>query len=141
MGTKAIAEELVNVLSGLSVSAQIGLPKGVGPRLYGFVTMGSQQLVRKTTGTAQRRRRFFVLLVYRVDGDEDAAEDVLMDLVDSFVGALLADLTLNGTCRSLEVDTGLADEPDYQLRAGKEFREYPVLVEALGLGEGFETNP
>lgn len=141
MSSKAIATQLVAVLTGLSITAQIGAPKSVAPTVSAWVSFGSTRGLRKATGTAQRTKRFFVLFVYRLDGDETTAEQALMDAVDSFVTALYADLTLNDTCRALEVDTGLADEPDYQLRAGKEYREYPVLVECRAASESFEVNP
>jgi len=50
--------------------------------------------------------------------------------VDQFLTALYADLTLGGVCNGLEIDTGLADTPDYQMRAGKEYREYPIILTA-----------
>ena len=108
----------------------IGVPESTGPRVSAYVTMGSQPNERKATQLVRRNARYFVLFAYRVGNDQDAAERKLMALVDQFLNALYADLTLGGTCLSLEIDTGLADTPDYQLRAGKEYREYPVILTA-----------
>jgi hypothetical protein len=75
-----------------------------------------------------------------VDGAETTAETTLMDLVDAFLTALYADLTLAGTARSLEADSQAADEPEYQLRAGKEYREYPVVVTVVQQ-DSYAVNP
>lgn len=126
----SVANALVTVLSGLSGmgAAQIGAPASIGPKVSSYVTMGGQNHTRKAAGLKQRETRFFCMFAYRVDGAEATAETTLMTLVDAFLVALNADLTLNGTVKSLEVDSATADEPEYQLRAGKEYREYPIIV-------------
>ncbi len=138
----AVANQLLSVLQGLSGigATQIGAPESVGPRVAAYVTMGSQATGRKATGVTQREGRFFVLFVYRVDGAEATAETTLMILVDAFLAALHADLTLAGTVLSLEANSQAADEPEYQLRAGKEYREYPVIVTVTQQGS-YEVNP
>jgi hypothetical protein len=138
----APANRLVSVLTSLSAvnSAQIGAPESVSTRLSAYVTMGSQGVGRKTTGTTQRQTRYFVMFVYRVDGDETAAETALMQTVDAFMAALYADLTLNGTGTDLEAASLAADEPEYQLRVGKEYREYPIVVTVTQQGT-YEVNP
>jgi hypothetical protein len=141
VATKTIAQRLIAVLEGLDITAAIGAPKNIGPKVAAWVTMGSQQYPRKTTGTVQAQKRFFVLFLYRVDGDESTAEIELMDLVDAFAAALLADLTLAGTGRGLEIDTGLADEPEYSMLANKEYRAYPVLVSVTAPVQSYEVNP
>ena len=126
----AVAARLQTILAGLSGmgAAQIGAPESVGPKVSSYVTMGSQSTNRKVTGIMQRETRFFVMFAYRVDGAEATAEATLMALVDAFLVALQADLTLAGTVHSLEANSLAADEPEYQLRAGKEYREYPIVV-------------
>lgn len=138
----AAANQLVTVLSGLAGmgAAQIGAPESVGPRVGSYVTMGSQSSGRKATGVMQRETRFFCMFAYRVDGAEQAAETTLMNLVDAFMQALNADLTLGGTVNSLTADSAAADEPDYQLRAGKEYREYPVVV-TVTQRDSYQVNP
>lgn len=138
----AVANELVTVLQGLDGmgAVQIGAPESVGPRVSAYVTLGSQTIGRKVTGIVQRESRFFCMLAYRVDGAEAMAETTLMSLVDAFLNALYADLTLGGTVASLEANSQAADEPDYQLRAGKEYREYPVVVEVTQR-DGYNVNP
>ncbi len=126
----SVATQILAVLNGLSGmgAAQIGAPESVGPRVAAYVTLGSQSVTRIAGGLAQRETRFFVLFAYRVDGAETTAETTLMSLVDAFTQAIQDDLTLAGTVFTTEIDSQAADEPDYQLRAGKEYREYPVML-------------
>lgn len=140
--TLSVATQLVSVLTDLSAvnSAQIGAPESVNVRLSAYVTMGSQTTKRKTSATTQRQTRMFVMFMYRVDGNETAAETALMQTVDAFFTALHADLTLNGACTDLEVNSLAADEPEYQIRTGKEAREYPVVVTVTQEGT-YEVNP
>jgi hypothetical protein len=143
--TAAVANELVTILSGLTGltttgAVKIGAPESVAPRLSAYVTIGSQSSAPKTTGTTYRDARYFVNLAYRVDGAEATAETTLMGVVDAFLAALYADLTLGGTCGKIEIDTGLADTPDYQHIAGKEYREYPIIVTARQYGT-YTVNP
>lgn len=138
----SVANQLVAILSGLSGmgAAQIGAPESLGPRVTSYVTLGSQQNSRKASGLKQRETRFMVMFAYRVDGAEATAETTLMALVDAFMTAINADLTLNGTVHSTEADSQAADEPEYQLRAGKEYREYPVIV-TVTQRDGYAVNP
>lgn len=142
LNSGAIATELANVLNGLDglSGAQIGAPISEPTRLAAYVTMGSQTTGRKRTGSIERSTRFFVLFMYRVDKNETAAETALMGLVDAFMNALHADLTLNGVVSDLQANSVAADEPDYQLRVGKEFREYPVVVTVKQYGS-YAVNP
>ena len=137
-----VANQLVAVLQGLNGmgAVQIGVPESVGPRVMSYVTMGGQTTARRATGTLLREARFLCMFAYRVDGAEATAETTLMGLVDAFLGALYADLTMGGTVLGLEASSQAADEPDYQLRAGKEYREYPVMVTVTQQGS-YEVNP
>lgn len=138
----AVANRLVAILQGLTGmgTAQIGVPESVGPRVGAYVSLGSQTTTRRVIGTVYRETHFFCLFAYRVDGAEATAETTLMGLVDAFFEALFDDLTLVGTVKSLEANSQGADEPDYQLRAGKEYREYPVQVTVVQQGS-YEVNP
>lgn len=140
--TVAVANQLVTVLQGLSGmgAVQIGAPESMGPRVMSYVTMGSQDSRRKASGVMLRESRFFVMFAYRVDGAEATAETTLMGLVDAFMQAIDADLTLAGTVTGCEVSSQAADEPDYQLRAGKEYREYPLMV-TVTQQSSYEVNP
>lgn len=140
--TTAVANALVTTLSGLSGmgAVQIGAPESVGHRVVSYVTMGSQSTTRKATGIMQRESRFFVMFAYRVDGAEATAETTLMGLVDAFFVALQADLTLGGAVHAAEFSSLAADEPEYQLRAGKEYREYPVVVTVIQR-DSYAVNP
>jgi hypothetical protein len=138
----AVANALQTILAGLSGmgAVQIGAPTSIGPQVGAYVTMGSQTTVRKSAGITQREGRFFCMLAYRVDGAETTAETTLMGLVDAFMAALHADLTLGGVVEDLTADSQAADEPDYQLRAGREYREYPVVV-TVTQRSTYEVNP
>lgn len=138
----AVAAQLVTILSGLTGMgfSQIGAPESFGTQVGSFVSLGSQSIQRKAVGTTRRATRFFVMLAYRVDGAESTAETTLIDLVDELIVVLHNDLTLNGTVVDMEVSSLAADEPDYQLRAGKEYREYPIVITTYQDGS-FEVNP
>lgn len=140
--TKNVAQQLKTLAVGLAGvgGAQIGVPESVGVRVYAIVSAGSQTIIEKTTGTLKRDGRYNVTFAYRLDGSETTAEETLMDLIDAYLVVLFADKTLGGRCRNIEVDLSLADAPEYQLRAGKEFREYPILITAVQEGP-FTINP
>ena len=143
LNSGAPAAVLVTILTGLDDmgSVQIGAPASIGTRVSAWVSLGSQRTLRKATGVVQRETRYLCMLVYRVDNtNESTAETTLMALVDDFMDALHADLTLGGTVLALEAHSLAADEPDYQLRAGKEYREYPIVVVTTQQGT-YEVNP
>lgn len=123
---------LVNVLAGLSgMGADVvtmGVPESIGPRLSAYVVSASRVITKKATGITASDPRFNCVLAYRADGDVAAAEYQLIGVLDAFIDALNADLTLGGVCYGVEIDLTLSDTPQYFIRAGKEFREYPVLV-------------
>lgn len=138
----AVVSALVALLQGLSGmgNVQIGTPESVGTRVSAFVTLGSQTATRKATGITQRETRFFCMLAYRVEGAEATAETTLMTLADAFMNAIDADKTLGGVVHDATADSQAADEPDYQLRAGKEFREYPIVVTVIQR-DAYAVNP
>jgi hypothetical protein len=140
--TAGVANRLVAILAGISGvgTAQLGIPERTSLRCSAYVAAASQTPQRHTMGTVRRKARYFVLLVYRPDGDEATAESTLMGIIDAFLVAIYADLTLAGTCKDVEIDMGLADSPEYQMRAGKEFREYPIIITATQDGS-YTTNP
>jgi len=142
MDANAIAVRLKTILEGLTGmgTVTIGAPESIATTVGAYVTLGSQTSTREATAVYRRTTRFFVLFAYRVDGAEATAEAALMGIVDEFVEAIFADLTLGGTALVATVDSNAADTPDYQMRAGKEFREYPVIVSADERGS-YAVNP
>jgi hypothetical protein len=130
VSTKGGAQALATLLAGLSGmgNVQIGVPLNTGTRVSAFVVAGGQVVTRKTTGTTTVDARYNCTLAYRVDDTETTAETNLMDLLDAFINAINADLTLGGACKGAEIDLTLSDTPQYFIRAGQEYREYPVLV-------------
>ena len=83
---------------------------------------------------ARRIDSLFSARASAVAGNVTTAETDLMALVDNFQAALNADLTLAHTCDGIDIDTGLADAPDYRMFAGKEYREYPCIIIARQTG-------
>ena len=140
--TEAVATKLVGVLAAVTgvSAAQLGVPESFSSRLSAFVTMGAKTQGRKATGSTYVDHAYFVNFVYRVGGAEATAEAALMDAVDEFLQDLYDDLTLDGTCEGLEIDASAGNEPEYRMYAGKEFRDYPVLVTARQYGT-YATNP
>lgn len=138
----AVAAQLVTILTGLSGmgAAQVGAPESVGPRVSAYVTAGGFGSLRHSGGVMQRDQRFMVMFVYRLDKAEATAETTLMGLVDAFLAAVQADLSLGGTVNTAQLDGSAADEPSYQLRAGQEYREYPVIVTVTQRGT-YTVNP
>ncbi len=132
--TKAGADAIVAVLRGLaglsSAQAQVGVPEGMGARLYATVTAGSQVYVRQSVGLGgltSRDTRYTVMLYYQLNQNEEGAEDALMDVLDALMTALPIGHD-TGYGQVMGLDTSLADLPDYQVHAGKEYREYPILI-------------
>lgn len=140
--TPAGATALVSVLTGLTGmgSVQIGVPESIGKQVSAYVTAGGSMPVEKTTGTLARDQRYNCTLCYRVDDSETAAETTLMGLLDLFIAALMADRTLGNVCKNLTIDLTLADSPQYLIYAGKEYREFPVVV-TLRQYDTFNPNP
>lgn len=138
------ANALVSVLAGLSglsgSTVQLGVPEVVGPRVSAYVVAASQIVSKKGTGVTLRDIRYNCVLAYRVDAAVATAESDLMGILDDFIDALNADLTLGKKCQGAEIDLLLADVPVYYIRAGKEFREYPILVTLRQYG-AFNPSP
>jgi len=138
-GAATAVKTLLEGLSGMGL-VQIGAPEAIGPQVSAWLTMGSANDTRKTTGTTQRQQRLFVLFCYRIQGSAATAETTLMGLVDAFFAAVNADKTLGGAVDSAEINSLAADEPEYALRAGQEFREYPMVVYYTQQGS-YEVTP
>lgn len=140
--TSAVLTQLQTIASGLANvgAVQIGAPESVSPRVHIWITMGSMNEVIKAGGLVQRTTRFLCMFAYRVDSAEATAETTLAALVDAFLQAVNADKTLNGTALSSEVSSQAADEPAYEVRAAKEYREYPLIV-TVTQQDTYEVNP
>lgn len=143
INTSGAITAVKTILEGLSgvTSVQIGAPEAIGPQVTAWLTMGSAADSPKATGVTQRRQRVFIVFCYRVQGSgETTAETTLMGLVDAFFAAVNADKTLGDVVDSAEVSSLAADEPEYQLRAGLEYREYPMVVSYTQQGS-YEVTP
>lgn len=142
--TPAVADALVTLLQGLTSMAtatvQKGAPMSVGTRRAAYVTAGAQRPEPKAGGMTMNDSRFFIDLAYRLDGDESAAETWLMTVIDEFLAAISADLTLGGTVSNVEIDMGMSEEPEYRERGAKEYREYPIVLTVRQYGS-YVVNP
>ena len=118
---------LVESITGIQ-DVYIGVPENLPKRASAYIALGSQPILLKATGVAQRDARYQVTFGYRVGGAEAAAELTIAGWLDAFLQELLDDLTLAGTCEGLDFDTSLADAPGYEKFAGLENRLYPVVV-------------
>lgn len=128
--TAAPLNQLITILTAISGIRQVykGAPENFAKNVVAYVAAGQQDIRRHTTGTTRRRASYFVGLAYRVSDAEADAEGILCDSLDAFIAAVMADLTLNGTCKETVLDFTLASAPEYEVRAGREFRVYPLLV-------------
>lgn len=129
----AVADQLAAVV-GTALGTgpvQFGAPLAIGPKVSGYLTLGDQPTILKTNTSVQRDCHFFLDISYRIDDDVaqvTVAERALMTFVDTFHKAIFADLSLNRTCMATRLETGLAETPEYRVRAAREFREYPIVV-------------
>lgn len=132
--TAGVADVVKDLLTDVLVAqagggtVQIGAPLNLATTVSAYVTLGSQTLVLKNTGTTQRQLRLLIVLAYRVAGNEETAETVLMGLVDDIIATVYADLTLGGVVMRAELASLGADEPEYMAIAGREFRQYPLVL-------------
>lgn len=131
-GFTGLNKPLLNAVAALAsgiCTAGKGVPELPETQLYATVTLGGALLNRRATGGAWgRSQRILVEFSYRVPEDEGLAEDALADAVDAFTDAVLADPTLGGITHDVELDTSLADSPDYARWSGQERRLYPVQL-------------
>src|SRR3989304_468897 len=84
------ANAIKDILAGLSGigGAQIGVPESIGPRVWGYVTVGSMIILPGTPGSTDRDTHYMATLAYRLDDNEGTAEATLMGLVDEFLDKL-----------------------------------------------------
>jgi len=137
---KTTLQAVITAEQGIADAVTIGVPETPPAKLFGYVTLGSQSTERAATALFERTTRIMVMLGYRVNGAEATAERDLAELVDAFVAAIYTDLSLGGAVLSATVDSSAADDPDYQLRVGQEYREYPMIVSVLERG-AFDPTP
>lgn len=139
LSTATAIADLLGSISGIS-TVQFGAPLAIGPKVSAYITIGQQPSDVKTQGTTWRDAHYFVDLCYRVDDAESDAETSLMAALDAIQAAVYADKTLGGIVSNTTIDTGMADEPEYRIRAGREFREYPIVLICRQYGT-YEVNP
>jgi hypothetical protein len=121
---------LIDGLTSMSGTVYQGEPETPDSRVAGMASVGGFDLQHETTSTMVRWQRYWVEFYYRVGGNESVAEGVIADLVDEFCQAWQNDLTLGGMAQDTKLDGNYADQPDYRLMRGPEFRVYPLLVSA-----------
>src|SRR3990172_8154462 len=71
------ANAIKDILAGLSGigGAQIGVPESIGPRVWGYVTVGSMIILPGTPGSTDRDTHYMATLAYRLDDNEATADD------------------------------------------------------------------
>lgn len=132
--TGAVLSRIVTLLTNAGVQqVYTGAPESLSKRVSAYVAVVGQQVSDKPAGVLRREARYFVGLGYRVSGAEATAETDLATFLDAFLTAFYADreTRLNGTCTNCWLDLSLADDPQYQVTAGQEFRLYPFIVIAV----------
>jgi hypothetical protein len=131
--TKAVLTKLVAIvqaLSGMQGTVGKGVPEALATRVSAYVTVAGQAYSLKVAQKAQKEGRWVVVFGYRVKGAEATAEDSLADLIDAFVTAILADMTLGGLVGRVDLDFGGVGDALYSTISGSEFRLYPIGVVA-----------
>ena len=130
LGPMVQIQALLEAVPGMG-TVQIGAPLSWSTQTSAYITVGKQPTGEKTTGSMFREAAYFVDIGYRCDDNlagVTTAETVLAAALDALQQAIFDDKTLAGTCQNADIDTGLSDEPEYRMRAGKEFREFPVVI-------------
>ncbi len=145
LNPSAVATQLQTLISGLAGFTgvgvvQIGQPESPVNKLGAYIAMGALPTVRHTTGSARLTGHLWVSFYRRLDGAEGTAETDLMGVVAAFIQAVLDDLSLAGTCKTVDLDTSRADDPEYSLMSGKEIREYPIVLTFIQ-DTTYATNP
>lgn len=126
---KPVLQALVQLAATAATTAGGGIIELPGSRLAAGVTLAGGRPQRRATGGAwAREQRFQIEFSYRLDGDENLAEESICDAVDLFSDAVLDDPTLGGLVIAAEVDHSIADQPEYQKWTNQERRVYPVVV-------------
>jgi hypothetical protein len=138
LNTKAPLNQLVTMVSALPGMDQVikGVPRGFDRPVVALVAFGGQTIEDKSTGVLERVATYFVFLGAAIEGengDEEAlavsaAEDVLGDLVDAFIAAWVVDRRLAGTAASSRLRFDLANDPEYRIILGPEYRVFPLQV-------------
>lgn len=126
-------DALVTLLAGVTgiQQAQAGIVESPPYRFTAGVALGGQGPDWDTFTSTERRINLYVLLRYRLSGDESTAETVLGAALDDLETQLLADPTLGGTVAEFTPDFDLADDPEYALEPAKEYRRYPFVLRCV----------
>lgn len=113
----------------------LGAPSQLTERVTAYVTVGPQRFIAKAAngpsgGVIEKWSYAFIVLACRITdrGPVAEAEAVIARFADTWPVALFADRTLGGVVQDVAIDMEIAREPDYQMRAGREWREYPCLI-------------
>ena len=144
--TLAVLDAIVTLLTETLSAEQvtIGAPLSISKKLTAYVTLGAQPQGIKTQGTIWRDARFFIDFAYRVDDnipdDVATAESTLAATLDALEQAIYDDKTLDGVCFDTIIEAGTTEEPEYRIRAAREFREYAVILTCRQYTT-YEVNP
>jgi hypothetical protein len=125
---------LLRGIEGLQ-GVTMGIPDYRQNRVSASVALGSMAPDTKAASLLRRTIRIGVIFYYRLDEEtgqpvEANAEVTLAQVIDRFTVAFFEarPSAIFGTLRNVELDFGPADNPEYQMAAGREARVYPIIV-------------
>ncbi len=101
----------------------LGPPTSIPARITAYVSLGNQDIPMRTSRILARDCSYYIGLVYRVDQDQQRAEQGLATIFDLFLRAIYNDRTLGGLANDVAIqDLPLTKEPRYTKVAGEEYR-------------------
>jgi hypothetical protein len=109
----------------------IGVSEAIAAKVNAWVTLGDCTPSPQATQTVRREPEVVVTFVYRVAGDQQAAELGICALVDELTAAIYADRSLGGTSQNATLDMSLNRDPAYMNVSVAEVRRYIAIVRGL----------
>lgn len=138
--TPAILNALVTRLNAVTgLTAQVGIPNSIAIQFGVYVIAGDAEYKQDATGLMSRQAAALIWIVYRTDGNVNAAELAVAGVLDEFPREFYADRTLGGVLEDGQLDMRLAATDQYVTIGGREFRQYQIRVvgrqsEAVSVG-------
>lgn len=128
----AIQALLLGLVDGanqpLLKSVVIGVPTAIGNNVAAYVALSPQAVAPVASGVIQRESSYFIGIYYQMAASISEPELALAAVVDAFIKAVYADLTLGGLAMKLVLDLSLSKDPKYALVVGQEYRTFPAQI-------------
>lgn len=135
-GLKALVETIPSV-----ETVQIGAPESLSNRIAAWITIGDPgEIGSSVQGVYDLDLSLIVWLGYAVEGNEQAAEAQIADLITELVRRLIRNRAgtvdgvlrnLNGSVERLGLPQAAAGPADYAMYAGLEGRTWPCGVRII----------